>query len=63
MGPFPKLAYGEGSIKVASRPQTLIEMIKSVQHFNPNAPSRAAPTFGTLKGFKPVRIPVVFHCE
>jgi hypothetical protein len=63
MGPYPKLASGEGSVKVSSTPLTLEQMLKSIQHFNPKSGVSNPPTYGTLKGFKPMRIPVVFHCE
>lgn len=63
MGPYPKLASGEGSIKVSSPPLTLEQMIKSIQHFNPKSGVSSPPKYGTLKGFRPMRIPVVFHCE
>lgn len=63
MPPFPKLARGNGTIKVSSPPHTLQEMINSIQHWNPKSGVKAAPTFGRLQGFKPMRVPVVFHCE
>jgi len=63
MGPFPKVARGNGTIKVSSPPQTLSEMIKSIQHYNPKSNTKAPPNFGRLQGFKPMRIPVVFHRE
>lgn len=63
VGPFPKVATGNGTIKVSSPPQTLSEMIKSVQHCNPKSGVKAPPQFGRLRGFKPMRIPIVFHCK
>lgn len=63
MGPFPKVARGNGTIKVSSPPQTLTDMMNSIQHYNPKSTIKASPNFGRLQGFKPMRIPVVFHCE
>lgn len=63
MGPYPKLARGNGTIKVTSPPQTVTEMLKSIQHFNPKSGVKSQPKFGMLKGFTPMRVPVVFHCE
>ena len=63
MEPFPKLARGNGTIKVASPPQTLSQMLASIQHFNPKSGVKAPPAWGRLQGFRPMRIPVVFHCE
>jgi hypothetical protein len=63
MGPYPKLASGNGTIKVSSPPQTLDGMMQAIQHFNPKSGLKAPPKFGQLTGFKPMRIPVVFHCE
>jgi hypothetical protein len=63
MGPYPKLARGNGTLKVTSTPQTVDQMLKAIQHFNPKSGVKAAPRFGRLQGFKPMRIPIVFHCE
>lgn len=63
MEPFPKLARGNGTIRVASPPQTLSQMLASIQHFNPKSGVKAPPAWGRLQGFRPMRIPVVFHCE
>lgn len=61
MEPFPKLAHGNGTIRVASPPQTLTQMLASIQHFNPKSGVKSAPAWGRLQGFRPMRIPVVFH--
>jgi hypothetical protein len=63
MGPYPKLARGNGTLKVSTNPQTMDQMLKAIQHFNPKSGVKAAPRFGRLQGFKPMRIPIVFHCE
>lgn len=63
MGPYPRPARGNGTIKVASPPQTLSGMMQAIQHFNPKSGVKAPPKFGQLSGFRPLRVPVVFHCE
>jgi hypothetical protein len=61
--PFPKLASGSGTVKVSSAPQTLDQMLAMVRHFNPNSGVKQPKVFGSLNGFKPMSIPIVFHCK
>eukprot|EP00878_Enallax_costatus_P000786 GHUV01000907.1.p1 GENE.GHUV01000907.1~~GHUV01000907.1.p1 ORF type:complete len:468 (+),score=127.11 GHUV01000907.1:150-1406(+) len=59
--PFPKVASGSGTIKVSSPPQTLDQMLAMVQQFNPKSGMKQQKQFGRLNGFKPIRVPIVFH--
>jgi hypothetical protein len=61
--PFPKIASGRGTVRVSSAPQTLDQMLAMVQHFKPNSGVKQPKVFGRLNGFKPMTIPIVFHCE
>eukprot|EP00877_Chromochloris_zofingiensis_P001148 jgi/Chrzof1/11033/Cz05g21050.t1 len=59
----PEPAMGQGSINVSSPPQTLAQMLQSIQHFNPKSGIKQPKTYRRLNEFKPVEIPIVFHCE
>jgi hypothetical protein len=62
-GPFPKPTTGKGTIKISSPPLSLEKQIAAVQHFNPKGGKKEPQKFGRLNGFKPVQLPVVFHCK
>ncbi|KAF8072738.1 extracellular metalloprotease [Scenedesmus sp. PABB004] len=63
--PFPKAAAdgGSTSLPASSPPQTLDQMLASIAQFNPKSGVKGPKPFGRIKGFKPMRVPIVFHRE
>lgn len=63
MPPFPKSASGTGTIKTSSLPQTVDDMLAMIKRFNPKSGVQQNKVFGRLDGFKPMKVPIVFHCK